>query len=140
MAGSPTFIARPSDSEEAYLSEVLGDGSRFFAAEKNGRAVAHLKIGGRGETFVCATPGMENICGAYCLPEFRGTGIAAALLGYTAACLGREGRTRLGVDFESINPAASGFWHKHFTAYTHSVVRRIDEHALTKPASARESR
>jgi len=38
--------------------------------------------------------------------------------------------SRLGVDFESINPTAWGFWLKYFDAYTHSVVRRIDEKAV----------
>ena len=38
----------------------------------------------------------------------------------------------LGVDFESLNPSGSGFRLKHFTAYTHSVVRRIDEYAVSK--------
>jgi len=42
------------------------------------------------------------------------------------------GYTRLGVDYESINPSGSGFWLKYFTAYTHSVVRRIDETAIIK--------
>jgi len=42
------------------------------------------------------------------------------------------GYTRLGVIFESFNPSGSGFWLKHFTAYTHSVVRRIDEYAISK--------
>jgi hypothetical protein len=38
--------------------------------------------------------------------------------------------TRLGVDFESINPTAYGFWLKYFDAYTYSVVRRVDEKIL----------
>ena len=41
-----------------------------------------------------------------------------------------QGYTRLGVDFESLNPSGSGFWRKHFQSYTFSVVRRIDEHAM----------
>jgi hypothetical protein len=40
------------------------------------------------------------------------------------------GYTRLGVDFESLNPAGYGFWLKYFDPYTHSVVRRIDEKAV----------
>jgi hypothetical protein len=43
-----------------------------------------------------------------------------------------RGYTLLGVDFESINPAAYRFWLKHFEAYTSVVARRIDEYALTK--------
>jgi hypothetical protein len=54
--------------------------------------------------------------------------MAAARL--TRRRLAAQGRTRLGVDFESINPYGSGFWLKYFTAYTCSVVRRIDEGAV----------
>ena len=43
-----------------------------------------------------------------------------------------EGYTKLGVDFESINPSGSGFWLKYFNAYTNSVVRRIDEQILKR--------
>lgn len=38
-----------------------------------------------------------------------------------------EDYTMLGVDFESFNPTARGFWLQYFAPYTHSVVRRIDE-------------
>lgn len=33
-------------------------------------------------------------------------------------------------EIQSFNPTAYGFWLKYFTAYTNSVVRRIDECAL----------
>ena len=46
--------------------------------------------------------------------------------------LKEQGYTRLGVDFESFNPSGSGFWLKHFSAYTFGVVRRIDESVLKK--------
>ena len=75
---------------------------------------------------------MMNICGAYCMPEYRGTGIFNNLLAYLVTTLKSEGYTRLGVDFESFNPTARGFWLKHFTEYTNSVVRRIDEKSVTR--------
>ncbi len=73
---------------------------------------------------------MRNICGAYCLPEYRGKDIYQNLLNYTIRKLQEEGYKLLGVDFESFNPTAYGFRLKYFTAYTKSVVRRIDECAL----------
>jgi GNAT superfamily N-acetyltransferase len=69
---------------------------------------------------------MKNICGAYCLPDYRGKCIFQNLLNFVISILKDEGYTRLGVDFESYNPTAYGFWLKYFTAYTNSVVRRID--------------
>ena len=71
-----------------------------------------------------------NICGAYCMPEYRGTGVAQSVLEEVIRVLGSEGYIRLGVDCESFNPTAVGFWSKYFQAYTHSVVRRIDENVL----------
>lgn len=49
------------------------------------------------------------------------------MLDYAVDILEKEGYTRLGVDFESINPTADRFWSKYFAAYTQGVVRRIDE-------------
>jgi hypothetical protein len=57
----------------------------------------------------------------------RGTGLYASLLRYVEAVLAQEGYARLGVDYESYNPNALYFYPKHFTVYTNSLVRRIDE-------------
>ena len=66
------------------------------------------------------------------MTEHRGKGINQKLLSLLLQKLKIQGYTRLGVIFESFNPWGSGFWLKHFTAYTHSVVRRIDEYAISK--------
>ena len=73
---------------------------------------------------------MKNICGAYCLPEYRGKGVIQALLDHMISVLKSEGHARLGVDFETFNPTAAGFWPKYFEAYTNGLVRRVDECAL----------
>lgn len=84
------------------------------------------EVGEDGENFITEMPGIKNICGAFCLPQFRGTGLFANLLNYAVEQLRKEDVTQLGVDYESINPTASGAWSKYFTHYTYSVVRRID--------------
>lgn len=91
------------------------------------RNILHAK---EGETFACETPDMMNICGAYCMPEYRGTGVYQELLAYLINVLKEEGYTRLGVDFESFNLTARGFWLKFFTPYTNSLVRRVDVSSL----------
>jgi GNAT superfamily N-acetyltransferase len=68
----------------------------------------------------------------YCLPEHRGTGVGPKLLSLMIQLIKARGYTRFGTDYESFNPSGSGFWGKHFTPYTHSVVRRIDEGAIKK--------
>ncbi|MFN2969307.1 GNAT family N-acetyltransferase, partial [Escherichia coli] len=72
----------------------------------------------------------RHIRGAYCLPAHRGKGLYQNLLNLTISVLKKEGYTKLGGNFESFNPTARGFWLKYFTAYTNSVVRRIDERII----------
>jgi GNAT superfamily N-acetyltransferase len=127
---SPTFMVKPDRTKAEFMEGVKDD--RFFTARKNGEIVAFLKAGYAGETFIRDTPGYIHADGAYCLPEHRGTGITQGLLRLAVSALKAEGYTYLGVDFESINPAAYGFWLKYFAAYTRGVVRRIDEHVLQK--------
>ena len=101
--------------------------TRFFAARREGKIAAHVKIRKSGESFASHAPDMMNICRVYAVPEVRGTGFYAGLLRYLEAVLAKEGYARLGVDYESFNPTALYFYPKHFSVYTNSLVRRIDE-------------
>ena len=130
MAASPTFIQRPSDTLDSFIKKIEHFQSIFFVAKYNNKIVAYVRAELDGETFACAAPGYLHVKGAFCLPEHRGKGLHLTLLSLLVKKLRAQGYTRLGVDFESVNPAAYGFWLKYFNAYTHSVVRRIDEHAV----------
>ena len=132
MAACPTFILRPSDTQESFIKKIEPFQSVFFVAKHEENIVAYVRAELDGETFICDVPGYLHIKGALCLPEHRGKGLHQTLLSLLVQKLRAQGYTRLGVDFESINPTAYGFWLKHFDAYTHSVVRRIDEHVITK--------
>lgn len=104
--------------------------SVYFTAKYEEQIVAFVRAELDGENFICNTPGYLHVKGAYCLPEHRGKGLNQKLLSMLMQKLKTKGYTRLGVDFESLNPTAYGFWLKYFDAYTHSVVRRIDEKIL----------
>lgn len=132
MAQSPTFIRRPSLSQQDLWQAAQAQRAQYYAAlAQDGTAVAYLRASPLdGETFLRTLPGYIHLDGAFCQPAWRGSGLAAALLRHTAAALAAQGYTHLGVDLESINPAAHHFWRKHFQLYTHSLARRIDEHAL----------
>lgn len=132
MAASPCFILRPSVTEEAFVNQAAQSRVIIIAAKQQGKLVAYIRAEENGETFICNTTGYLHITGAFCLPEHRGKGLNQRLLHELARGLNKDGFTRLGVDFESINPAAYGFWLKHFDAYTCGLVRRIDEHVLPK--------
>ena len=123
---SPFFMFRAGHSEEEWLAYWKESNPICFAAYCDGKVVAFILAELDGETFIQETPGYQHITGLYCLPEHRGRGVSQKLLNLTIQNLKADGYTRLGVDYESFNPLGSAFWQKYFTAYTHSVVRRVD--------------
>lgn len=124
---SPFFMNRKPETQEEFTASSMQEEVRYFVAKQNGSLCAFLKIAASGETYVTTGNAYRHIRGAYCLPEHRGKGLYQNLLNFTISKLKNEGHTILGVNFESFNPTARGFWLKYFTAYTNSVVRRIDE-------------
>lgn len=130
MAASPTFIRRPSETLDSFVRKAETSLSTYYVAKFGDQVVAYLRVESSGETFIQQTPGYLHIKGAYCLPEHRRKGLTQRLLSLLVERLRAQGYTHLGVDFESINPAAYTFWLKHFEAYTCVVARRIDEHAI----------
>lgn len=127
LGESPSFMRYAPMTAAQLDDEHARRGSRYFCAFSGGEAVAFVEVADAGENFACDDASMQNICGAYCLTAHRGNGLFANLVNFAVNSLAREGYTRLGVDFESFNPTANGFWCKHFSVYTHSVVRRIDD-------------
>jgi GNAT superfamily N-acetyltransferase len=130
---SPAFMRHEQMSKNDLQHIIDKENNRYFAAYKGNDMIAYIKTADYGENFACDYTHMINICGAFCLSEYRGIGVYQRLLNYMRDTLKNEGYTRLGVDFESFNPTAYGFWLKYFAAYTYGVVRRIDEHIIIKP-------
>ena len=130
LGESPCFMHSSSVQFQNWLNRAETRDSRVFIAKKKENLIAFMEIMDNGENCITEARSMKNICGAFCLPEYRGRKISQGLLDFIISRLREERYESLGVDFESINPAASGFWLKYFTAYTNSVVRRIDECAL----------
>ena len=129
LGKSPVFMRFPLINE-AELYSCTSKDVRYFAAKKGRNYIAYIKLSDNGENFAANSAGMVNICGAYCLPEYRGTGIYQRLLQHMILILRKEGHRLLGVDCESLNPTARGFWLKYFREYTYSMVRRIDDKAV----------
>lgn len=126
---SPTFMSATNEQFEAWIQKAEHRGSRLFVAKAGNEIVAFFEVCAEGETFVSEGENARHICGAYCEESYRGK-VAVGLLSYVEQTLYKEGILRLGVDFETFNPTAYGFWSKHFEIYTNSLTRRIDECAL----------
>lgn len=130
LGSSPCFMNAREQDFQNWLVGAESRESQVYVAERKGLPVSFIEVESGGENFIAEAEGMNNICGAFCLPEYRGTGIFANLLNDVICRLRQQGVKYLGVDYETINPTANGAWNKYFTSYTCSVVRRIDECAL----------
>lgn len=130
LAQSPSFMRQSEADCQTWIAGRETKPPRTFAAARGGKIIAYIEVTEKGESFAVNGPYTRNICGAYCLTECRGEHVAQGLLRHIVKTLASEGYSRLGVDCESFNPTALHFWSKYFTAYTHSVVRRIDENAI----------
>jgi len=127
---SPYFMNSKPGTPESFMEYCNKKRPRFFGAKHENELCAYLQITDTGETFISEQPDCSNITGAFCLPQHRGKGMYQNLINAAITKLKDEGFTKLGVDFESFNPSGAAFWLKHFTAYVHGVVRRIDENIL----------
>ena len=132
LGDSPSFVRSSDEDAEKWLNRAETRDSRLFIASLGTETIAYIEVMDDGENFISDTADtMRNIHGAFCLPEHRGKGVMQGLLNYVITTLKDDDCNALGVDFESLNLSSSGFWLKHFEPYTYTVVRRIDEIALT---------
>lgn len=113
---TPEFVRWKSDERQ----------SVHFAARDGERIIGFIEATYEGENYLTGHPTMRNICGAGVQPEYRGRGVMRALLSALAEKYRGEGITVLGVDYETQNPQARGFWESIFTPYTWSWERHFD--------------
>jgi GNAT superfamily N-acetyltransferase len=102
----------------------------FWVAYHEGKPVGQFRIQPDGETFISEHPDVMNVTSTYVTDVGRHTGIGLMLLAEVQCWLQDNGHPLCGVDFESFNVPGSKFWNRHFTPYTYSLVRRIDERIL----------
>ncbi len=127
LRSAPMFMPRNPNKTAEYIAKSEEEGVEYFVAVLNGRIIGFIEIADEGENFASNNNSVKNVCGAYVVPEYRSQKIADMLLSYVSDILLERGYLSLGVDYESFNPTANAFWQKHFTPYTYSLARRIDE-------------
>lgn len=126
LASSPMFMEHFDFSPEFVAWKSEQRQSVHLVAFDGERAVGFVEATGEGENYLTAHPAIRNICGAGVLPAYRGRGIMTQLVAALARHEAAEGVTTLGVDYETLNPTARGFWVRLFVPYTRSPERRFD--------------
>ncbi|MBQ3253569.1 MAG: GNAT family N-acetyltransferase [Acholeplasmatales bacterium] len=125
---SPCFMSATIEDFNNWIKKAETRDTRVFVAKDKDDVIAFFEVTDEGENFIGGDD-LRHFCGAYCKENHRGK-IASGLLSYIENTLYNEGIKYLGVDFESFNPTAYGFWNKYFDIYTNSLTRRVDECGL----------
>lgn len=127
---SPIFM--PSDGIN-YLEDLKEwlkkEDHHLWIALSEDKAVGYIRIEPEGETIISKHPQIMNITGAFVDENYRRKKIGLDLLNTVLNWLYRRDYKLCGVDFESINIIGRHFWIKHFTPYTYSLHRHIDDRA-----------
>ncbi len=124
---SPMFMPRNPNNDLTSVKKSVDEGSELYVVQHRDDIIGFIKLCENGENFATELECVKNICGAYLLSDYRANGVFSAFITYIVNLLVDRGYKYLGVDYESFNPNANTFWQKHFTPYTYSLARRVDE-------------
>ncbi len=124
LAKGPCFFPTPVGQLDRWFENTE---SRLIAAKCGNQVVGYMALDENAENFLTERKDMYNICGAFVLEEYRALGVAKQILDTIVEICIKEGKSYLGVDYETMNPTALRFWTKYFEPYTYSFIRRIDE-------------
>lgn len=140
-SAAPTFLHRDVDGEPraALASRLTTTGQSVWIARSGSRIVSCLYMRSPGEdvTRLVRDAGTISICGAFTVPEARGSGLAGALLGAVAGWARDSGYERISVDFESANLLAGRFWLRRFDPICLSFERHLDDRLAPANAAVR---
>ena len=125
-AAPPVFMASSHPGSPEEYADFLGDARNTgWLALEGERPAAFLRFEphGDGSADILDSEFGMHCTGAYTRPEYRGRGLAAALLDLAIAHARATGLQRMTLDFESINPEATAFWLRYYTPVCHSLIR-----------------
>jgi GNAT superfamily N-acetyltransferase len=128
---SPIFMPRNNEDPFKALNDWFNQSDRHLWIAYDGQtAVGYMRVEEDGESYISSIKEVVNVTSAFVDPHFQGKGVGKKLLSVVRTYLSKKDYTSIGVDYETINPLGCRFWEKHFTPYTKTLTRRINEHVL----------
>ena len=133
LASAPIFLSQGEPVKPDELKRALAEKTKkVWLALAADQPVAYMQAEASafGAAQIVNDTDTTSITGAFTQPEYRGQGVAAALLGQLLADAAGRGCKRCSVDFETANLAGRRFWLAHFQPVCYSVIRHIDENII----------
>lgn len=126
LKDSPVFYFGDEFTEAAYRAFFLDDDTTVYAAQDvQGRFIGLIESNGEAEPLLLSRQPAHNVGEVIVLPEYRGSGLAQALLACCEGDLLRRGVIYDWVNHGTANPNAMGFWDQYFQPYCFEFERTI---------------
>lgn len=131
---APLFMPQETQDEEQELKDFIQKEEHYlYGLYYDKKPISYIKLRPIGENLLTYNENFIHVCGLYVDPAFQSKGMASIFLQVVGKKMQEKGYQLLGVDFESFNTKGANFWHKHFTPYTYTLTRRIDEGIVNTP-------
>lgn len=122
---SPVFYPGKEFTEELYKTFFMDSNTYVYVALVNNRIIGLIEANTEKSEFVGDYEECYNTGEAFVIEEYRGRGVAQALLHYVIKSLRTHGIKYLWVEHGTANPNARGFWNKYFSTYCYIMTRDI---------------
>lgn len=125
LRGSPVFYSGEEFTEDHYWRFYTAETTRVFGAFAEGQLVGIIETNDEEDDMVCANYWNVNIGDVFLLPEYRGTGMAEALLRFAEDYEHQRGAEYVWVEHGTANPLGRRFWNRFFESWCYVLERDV---------------
>ena len=127
LRSSPVFYKGEEFTEDRYWRFYTAETTRVFGAFAEGQLVGIIETNDEEDELVCRNNWNVNMGEAYLLPQYRGSGMAEALLRYAEHYEAERGAEYVWVEHGTANPLARHFWNRYFESWCYVLERDVEQ-------------
>ena len=127
LRSSPVFYRGEEFTEDRYWRFYTAETTRVFGAFVDGQLVGIIETNDEEDELVCHDHWSVNVGEAFLLPQYRGSGMAEALLRYAESYEAERGAEYAWVEHGTANPLARHFWNRYFESWCYTLERDVEQ-------------
>lgn len=126
LQNSPVFYPGTEFTQDVYRGFFFDPDTTVYIAEDNKKIIGLIQANPESDELMFAKSRAVNVGEAYVNLDYRGKGVAQALLSKLESDLVDKGITYDWVEHGTANPTARGFWNKYFDAFSYEMTRSVE--------------
>lgn len=130
LRNAPAFLPGEElgeDGEDRCWRFFTADTTRVFGAFAEGQLVGILETDDEEDDLVCMNHWNVRMGNAFLLPQYRGSGMAEALLRYAESYEAQRGAEYAWVEHSTANSVSRHFWNRYFENWCFRLERDVEQ-------------